>query len=137
MSALPVGMDGWAIVAAALALAVDAVYLVVLASQGNSTGSREALVACSLAGAAGALLASPVLAPQGRAGLLAWSAATLAAWALLGIASIGLLLVPSAVLAVVALGHALDTPPRGARSAALAGTCGALAIVVAGLALTA
>lgn len=122
--------------AALLALVVDAVYLAVLASQGGSTGSREGLVASSLAAAAGALLAPPVLAPPLRAGLLAWSAATLGCWALLGAASIGLLLVPSAALAVVALSRSLDPASHAGRLAALAGAGIALAVVVAGLALT-
>jgi hypothetical protein len=136
MRALPIGVDGRAAVAAVLALAVDGVYLAVLSSQGDPKGSREALVTGSLAAAAGALLAPPALAPRLRTGLFAWAATTLGSWALLGMASIGLLLVPSAALAVVALGCALEPSPHGARLAAAAGCCGALAVVAAGLSLT-
>jgi hypothetical protein len=96
MRAPAIDLDWRAAIAAALALAVDGVYLAVLASQGDSTGSREGLVAASLAAAAAALLAPRALPPQARSGLLAWSAMTLASWTLLGAASIGLLLGPSA-----------------------------------------
>jgi hypothetical protein len=121
--------------AAVLALGVDVLYLVVLAAQNDQTGSREVFVSGSLAASAALALGSALLPPAYRAGALAWSAATLAGWGVLGLLSIGLLLLPAAALAIVALGSGLESG-RAAGLAAAAGTAAALLTVVAGLAWT-
>jgi hypothetical protein len=121
---------------AVLALAVDVVYLSVLARQGGATGSREGLVSASLAAAAAGALGASVLPSPFRPGLLAWSAGTLGSWAVLGLASIGILLAVPAALGFVALGRALDAGAVGDRRAAVVGVACALILVGAGLSVT-
>ncbi|HET7567662.1 MAG TPA: hypothetical protein VFJ91_06700 [Gaiellaceae bacterium] len=132
MSALPLA-PGFrpAVAAALLALAVDLVYLVVIASQGDGAGSRVGFVAASLACAALAVLGSQALTPRPRAALLGWAAATLWIWTALAIASIGLLVAPAAALSL----HTLLRQPGG-RVAPLAGAALAVLVVAVGLAGT-
>ncbi len=120
--------------AAVLGLAVDVVYLGALSTQGDPSGSREGLVVASLAVAAGASLGASLIAAPLRACLLAWSAATFASWAFLGAASIGLLLVPSSALTLVALRRSLDE--MSGRLAVAGGATCALLVVSVGLSLT-
>ncbi len=122
--------------AAVLALAVDVLYLAVIRGEGEPVGSRVGFVAASLAAAAVAVLGAALLPPTVRLGFLGWAAATLGAWAFLGGFSIGLLLVPSLVLTVVAADRAAAGAPRAGR-AALTGVAAAVAVVVLGLYVTA
>jgi hypothetical protein len=127
---------GWwqAICAAAIALAVDALYLAIIQSEGEGelTSGRVLFVAGCVAGAAVALLSALFLARKARAILFTGAAAMLGVWALLGSFSIGLLLVPAAILAGFAAGHVVAEARREAWLAA----SGALLLVVAGLVLT-
>jgi hypothetical protein len=117
--------------AAILTLAVDVLYLALIHGEGGPADpGRVGFVAGSLAAAA---LVPPLavrLHARVRQGLLGWAAGTVGAWALLGGFSIGLLLVPSFVLTVVAAGRGADPRPG---LAAPAGVAGALAVVVLGL----
>ena len=132
MRALPLPPRlGAATLAGLLALAVDELYVAVVAAQG-SAGGREALVASTLAFAAAAAFAAPAVADLPRALLLGWAAGTLWLWTLLGLASIGLLIAPSAALALYAL---LRTP--GNRLAPLASAAAAVFVVTFALSWTA
>jgi hypothetical protein len=122
---------GAATLAGLLALAVDALYVAVIAAQG-SAGGREALVASTLAFAAAAAFAAPAVSDLPRAVLLGWAAGTLWLWTLLGLASIGLLIAPSAALVLYAL---FRTP--GGRLAPLASAAAAVFVVTFGLSWTA
>jgi hypothetical protein len=89
--------------AAFCASAVDAVYLALIAQQGNGGGTRVAFVAASIA-TAGVAAATAEGCPGWAAGLsAAWAAATLWVWVVLGMFSIGLLVVPAGIFATVAL----------------------------------
>jgi hypothetical protein len=127
---------GWwqALSAAGIALTVDALYLAIIQSEGEGelTSGRVLFVAACVGGAALALISAQFLAPRGRAVLLTAAAAMLGAWAVLGSFSIGLLLVPAAVLAGFAAGHVVSDARR---EAWLAGV-GAVLLVAAGLLLT-
>lgn len=120
-----------AAIAAALTLAVDGVYLAVIASEGEGqlTSSRVVFVAASLAATAGALLAA--LATERalvRAALLCLAAATLLTWTVLGALSIGILVLPAAVAAAAAA-------VRAGPSRLLVAACGASAVAIAALGL--
>lgn len=127
---------GWwqALIAAGIALAVDALYLAIIQSEGEGelTSGRVLFVAACVGGAALALASAPFLAPRARAILLTAAASLLGVWAVLGSFSIGLLLVPAAILAALAAGHAVADARREAWLAGL----GALLLVAAGLRLT-
>jgi hypothetical protein len=133
---VPRVQPGWwqAIIAAAIALGVDVLYLVIIWQEGEGelTSGRVLFVAGCVAGAAAALVWALALEGRTRATLLTAAAAMLVAWTLLGALSIGLLLAPAAVFAVLAA-SAVGSVPR--REAALA-AAGAVALVAAGLALT-
>ena len=113
---------------------MDALYLAIIQSEGEGelTSGRVLFVAACVGGAALALISAQFLAPRGRAVLLTAAAAMLGAWAVLGSFSIGLLLVPAAVLAGFAAGHVVSDARR---EAWLAGV-GAVLLVAAGLLLT-
>lgn len=87
-----------AVAAAVLAVAVDALYLSLLAAEGDLGNAVAVGFAAALAAAAAVLgyAARPV--PY-RGALLAGAAVVLGAWTILGAASIGLFLLPAAVLA--------------------------------------
>jgi hypothetical protein len=109
-----------AYVAAVCAFAVDALYVVPIAQQGNGMGSRVAFVAGSLA-AAGVAIA--VAQDSGRLadGMAAgWAVATLFIWMLLGAASIGILVAPAAIFAMIALSRLRATSFAVAGGVALA-----------------
>jgi hypothetical protein len=117
--------------AALCALAVDGVYLALIAQQGNGGGSRVVFVAASI-GTAGVAAATA----EGCAGLAAgvaagWATATLWTWVVLGGASIGILVVPAGIFATVAL-----TRRRAQPFVVAAGIAIALLIAAAGLAWT-
>ncbi|HET7571531.1 MAG TPA: hypothetical protein VFJ77_02545 [Gaiellaceae bacterium] len=115
-----------ATLAGLLAVLVDVLYVAIVAAQGDA-GGREALVAASLALAAAAAFASPATSELPRGLLLGWAAGTLWLWTLLGLASIGLLIAPAAVLALYALVRSsagLLAPLGGAAAAVLAVTFG-------------
>lgn len=117
--------------AAFCAFAVDAVYLVVIAQQGNGGGSRVAFVAASIA-TAGVAAAAAETCTGAAAGLsAAWAAATLWIWVLLGVFSIGIVIVPAAMFATVALRRRRAQP-----LAIAAGIACALLIAAAGVAWT-
>jgi hypothetical protein len=127
---------GWwqALGAAGIALIVDALYLAIILSEGEGelTSGRVLFVAACVGGAALALISAQFLAPRGRAVFLTAAAAMLGVWAVLGSFSIGLLLVPAAVLAGFAAGHVVADARREAWLAAV----GAVLLVAAGLLLT-
>jgi hypothetical protein len=116
--------------AAVCAFAVDALYLALIAQQGNG-GSRVGFVAGSLA-AAGVVAGTAEGMTEFTGGLAAaWAATTLWAWVLLGAFSIGILVVPAALFATVAL-----TRRQAPTVAIAAGMVLALLTAVAGLAWT-
>lgn len=127
---------GWwqALSAAGIALAVDALYLAIIQSEGEGelTSGRVLFVAACVGGAALALISAQFFAPRGRAVLLTAAAAMLGVWAVLGSFSIGLLLVPAAILAGFAAGHVV----ADARQEAWLAAVGAVLLVAAGLLLT-
>ena len=127
---------GWwqALTAAGIALAVDALYLAIIQSEGEGelTSGRVLFVAACVGGAALALVSALFLAPRARAILFTAAAAMLGVWAVLGSFSIGLLLVPAALLAAFAAGNAVSGAGREAWLAAV----GAVVLVAAGLLLT-
>ena len=127
---------GWwqALSAAGIALAVDALYIAIIQSEGEGelSSGRVLFVAACVAGAAIALISAQFLAPRARAIVLTGAAAMLAVWAVLGSFSIGLLLVPAAIFAGLAAGHAIADARREAWLAAV----GAVLLVAAGLLLT-
>ena len=129
------GTRSWyALAAAAIAVAVDALYLVIIANEGEGelTSGRVLFVAGCVAGAAVALTWGLVLGPRARALLFAAAAAMLVVWTLLGAFSIGILLAPAAVFAVLATA----TVGSGSRRDSVLAAVGALVLVAAGLALT-
>lgn len=127
---------GWwqALSAAGIAFAVDALYIAIIQSEGEGelSSGRVLFVAACVAGAAIALISAQFLAPRARAIVLTGAAAMLAVWAVLGSFSIGLLLVPAAIFAGLAAGHAIADARREAWLAAV----GAVLLVAAGLLLT-
>jgi len=127
---------GWwhALTAAAIALAVDALYLVIIQNEGEGelTSGRVVFVAGCVAAAALALVWGAARGGRARGILFTAAAAMLVVWTLLGAFSIGVLLAPAAVFAVLA---AAGVGSASRRDAALA-AFGAVALVAAGLALT-
>jgi hypothetical protein len=109
-----------AYVAAVCAFPVDALYVVPIAQQGNGMGSRVAFVAGSLA-AAGVAIAVAQDTGKLADGLAAgWAVATLFIWMLLGAASIGILVAPAAIFAMIALSRLRATSFAVAGGVALA-----------------
>jgi hypothetical protein len=126
---------GWwqALSAAAIALAVDALYLVIIWQEGEGelTSRRVLFVSACLAGAGAALVWGLTRGARARAILFAAAAAMLAAWTLLTF-SIGLLLAPAAVFAV----YSADVARSGARRGAWLAAFGSIVLVAVGLLLT-
>jgi hypothetical protein len=126
---------GWwqALSAAGIALAVDALYIAIIQSEGEGelTSGRVLFVAACLGGAGLALISAQFVGPKARAILLTGAAAMLGAWTVLTF-SIGLLLVPAAILAAYAAGHVVAEARREAFLAA----AGAVVLVAVGLLLT-
>jgi hypothetical protein len=93
-----------ALLAAVLAAAVDGIYLAIIASEGEGqlTSLAVLVIAAALGAAALALGVAARPAPF-RFPLLVGSAAVLAVLTVLGAASIGVLLLPAAVLAWIAV----------------------------------
>lgn len=116
--------------AAFCAFAVDALYLALIAQQGNG-GTRAAFVAGSIAAAGVAAAAAEGCASFAAGISAAWAAATLWTWVVLGAFSIGILVAPAGVFATVALTHRRAHPP-----AIAAGIASALLIAAAGLVWT-
>lgn len=124
----------WPAPAAAVAAAlVDGLYLWLIAAEGEGqlTSGRVLFVATSL-GAAALALAAGVRArrPRSRAVAFGAAGATLAVWTVLGAFSIGILLLPAAILAILAADRA------GASDWAFAAGGAALAVAALGLFLT-
>jgi hypothetical protein len=126
---------GWwqALSAAGIALAVDALYVAIIRSEGERelTSGRVLFVAACLGGAGLALVSAQFVGPRARAILLTGAAAMLGTWTVLTF-SIGLLLVPAAVLAAYAAGQAV----ADARREAFLAAAGAVVLVAVGLLLT-
>jgi hypothetical protein len=95
------------IAAALVATAVTVLYAYVIAHQGHDAGRRPWLIGASLLTASLLLLASTVF-PKAPARLLLMSSAsfTLVIWTVVGAFSIGVLLLPAALLALYATGRA-------------------------------
>ena len=127
---------GWwqALIAAAIALAVDALYLVIIWGEGEGelTSGRVLLVAACLAAAAVALICGLLTDGRTRGILFAAAAGMLVVLTFLGAFSIGLLLAPAAVFAVLASSHGGAVTRR---DAVLAGVA-PLGLVAVGLLLT-
>jgi hypothetical protein len=126
---------GWwqALSAAGIALAVDVLYIAIIQSEGEGelTSGRVLFVAACLGGAGLALISAQFVGPKARAILVAGAAAMLAAWTVLTF-SIGLLLVPAAILA----GYAAGQVVAEARREAFLAAAGAVVLVAVGLLLT-
>jgi hypothetical protein len=126
---------GWwqALAAAGIALAVDALYIAIIQSEGEGelTSGRVIFVAACLGGAGLALIFAQFVGPKARAILLTAATAMLGVWTVLTF-SIGLLLVPATVLAAVATGRAMT----GARRAAVVTAAAVVLLVAVGLLLT-
>ena len=129
-----------ALAAAALALAAAAVYVLALSSQDNQgiAGDREVLVVLSLGGAGLAeLLASRAPSAFARTALASAGAFTLLVWTVLGAFSIGIFVLPAALLALVVTGRAAgELDGRAAAAAVGGGVLLAVVLAAAGLALT-
>ncbi len=117
--------------AAVLAFAADALYLTVISQQESGVNGRVAFVAASLAGAGAICATAEVVSGPGGGVAAAWAAATLWIWTVLGAFSIGLVLAPAGVFAVVALTRRQETT-----LAIAAGIAAALLTAAAGLAWT-
>jgi uncharacterized membrane protein YhaH (DUF805 family) len=113
--------------AAALAFAVDGLYLALIAQQGNGGGSRVAFVAASIAAAGVAAAAAEGIEGHGAGLAAAWATATLWIWVVLAL-SIGILIVPAGIFATIAL-----TRRRAHPLVIAAGIALALLIAAAGL----
>ncbi len=129
-----------ALAAAALALAAAAVYVAAISAQdeqGIGSG-REVLVVISLGGAGVAeLLASRAPSAFARTALASAGAFTLLVWTVLGALSIGIFVLPAALLALVVTGRAAgELDSRAAAAAVGGGALLAVALATAGLALT-
>jgi hypothetical protein len=121
-----------AAVAALGALLADGAYLLLIASeeQGQLGSARVLFVAGSIGGAALVLAWAAWARPSLLgAGLLGAAAGTLFVWMMLGAMSIGILLVPATVLAVVAAS-------RSPLTLAWVGAGGAVVLAVLGLGVT-
>ena len=116
--------------------AVAFVAFLVLAVERES-GPRTDVIAGSVLGAAALLIVSVVVRSTTiRAGLLAVAAGILCAWAIIGSLSVGVLLLPAAVLALMAVLDARrDVPPGVARLALPIGAACALVVVAVALQL--
>jgi hypothetical protein len=127
---------GWwqAIAAAGIALAVDALYLVIIWNEGEDelTSSRVVFVAGCLAAAALALTWGVVLGSRARALLFTAATAMLAVWTILAAFSIGLLLIPAVLFAALATGKV----SAGSRGEAALAALGPVVVVAVGLVLT-
>jgi hypothetical protein len=130
MPVLPIGFNP-AYAGAVCAFAVDALYVALIAQQGDGIGSRVVFVAAGLAVAGVAVATADGMCgfPGGFAA--AWAAATLWIWVLLGAFSIGILVVPAAIFATIAL-----TRRRAPAAAIASGIALALLTAAAGLAWT-
>lgn len=121
-----------AIVAAVLAGAVTALYWHVITGQGDQNERRPQLVAISLLAAASVLLMSTVM--PGRVVqllLLSVGSSTLVIWVVVGAMSIGVLLLPAAVVSLVAASKTSElVPTASAWLAVAAGAAAALALAV-------
>ena len=121
-----------AYVAAFCAFAVDGLYIALIAQQGNGMGGRVAFVAGSLA-AAGVAIALGQDSGKLAGGVVAgWAVATLFIWMVLGAASIGILVAPAAIFAMIALSRL-----RAHSLALAAGVALAVLTAASGLAWTA
>ena len=122
----------WPGVLAAAIAAVDLVVYLALVPNDEVHGRRVVVVAAQIAGAAAAALAGSLAGrPAIRLALLTAAATMLFGWSLLGVFSIGMLLLPAAVLAWV--GATQAGRPLGARALTAAGVTtalGAFGIVV-------
>ncbi len=129
-----------ALAPAALALGAAAVYIAVISSQDDRGvgDGRVLLVALSLCAAAVAeVLAAVVRSGPARTALASAGAFTLLVWTILGAASIGILVLPSAVLALVVTGRATEKLHRRTAVVAVGGGAAlAVAVAAAGLAFT-
>jgi hypothetical protein len=127
--------SGWwqALSAAAIALAVDTLYLVIIWQEGEGelTSGRVLFVSACLAGAAAALVWGLTTSARTRAILFAMAAAMLVTWTLLTF-SIGPLLAPAAAFAV----YCAHVARSGARCGVWLAAFGAVLLVAAGLVLT-
>jgi hypothetical protein len=121
-----------ALIAGAIALAVDVAYLLVLRSEGEGDlhRARVQLIATSLAASAAVGLgAGLVREPRLRLALLAAASFTLLAWGFLGMFTIGLPVFVAGVLLLFATGHAAAEVPT-AEAFAVTAVAGTAALVV-------
>jgi hypothetical protein len=123
-----------ALIAAAIAVAVDALYLVIIWSEGEGelASARVLFVAACLAAAAIALVLGLRAGLRARAILFSAAAGMLVVFTFLGAFSIGLLLAPAAVFAVLASSQVGSASRRDVLLAGLA----PVALIAAALLLT-
>jgi hypothetical protein len=101
-----------AIAAATVAAAVTVLYAYLIARQPGDDGLRPWLIGASLLVAASVLLASTLVAKvRARLLLLSLGAFTLLIWMVVGAFSIGVLLLPAALLALFAAGRTAPLLP--------------------------
>ena len=131
----PAGDAVLAVVAAFLTAAVTVVYALVILQQGDAGESRPRFVAASLLFASFALLAAiAVRRVPLRLLLLSAGSFTLVIWTVLGAMSIGALLLPGTVIALVAAARAGHRVPLGhAWTAVAAGVVTSVALAWLGL----
>jgi hypothetical protein len=122
------------VTAAALVVTADeAVYLTLVAER----SSRVTLVFASLALAGSLPILAAVTEPHLRLFIFALCASTLAVWSFLGAFSIGVLILPAAVLLIVATARAASSVrPREATPLIAAAALIAVVVAVAGLSWT-
>jgi hypothetical protein len=130
MPVLRIGFNP-AYAAALCAFAVDALYIALISQQGDGIESRVVFVACGLAVAGFAAAAAEGMCAFPGGFAASWAAATLWIWVLLGAASIGILIVPAAIFATMAL-----TRRQAPAVAITSGIALALLTAAAGLAWT-
>jgi len=127
-----------ALVAGAITLGMDVVYVLILQSQGEGDlhRARPQLIATSLAASAAVALGGwLVREPRLRLALLAAAAFTLLAWGFLAILSIGLPVFVAGVLLLVSASRAADTVSTR-EAFAITAAAGISAVVLAGIIVT-
>jgi hypothetical protein len=127
-----------ALVAGAIALGMDVLYVLILRSEGEGDlhRSRTQLIATSLAASAAIALGGwRVREPRLRLALLTAASFTLLAWGFLGMFSIGLPVFAAGILLLVSASRAAAEVPT-AEAFAITAVTGVSALVLAGAILT-
>ena len=126
--------DRLALVAGALTLGMDVVYVVLIQSEGEGDldRARVRLIAVSLAAAASAAFGGWLVQDaRVRLGLFGAAAFTMLAWGFLGIFSIGLPIFVAGTLLLFSAARAAEEVPTG-EALAITATAGISALILAG-----